>query len=212
VVRTVPHREGTIQSLGSLSVKAIKLCARQSKDAIECESAGLLYCGFRDGYPAALEILAQALVELGETAQLQLGHALLLALAVAAGADLVGCCGHHGGSGRRVRRVVVDGSGVEENGRRVWRVLGARCDDALSARDGATCLGLRRAALPKSGERRVTGSGRRKRSGGVGRGRAWRTGDDCRLRLQGAIHTGAMGAGGRGMGEAALRAAQERLE
>jgi hypothetical protein len=41
------------------------------------------------------------LVEFGEASQLELGHALLLALAVAAGPDLVRGLNHHGGHGAR---------------------------------------------------------------------------------------------------------------
>ena len=57
----------------------------------------ILECRLRDGYPASLQVFAQALVELSEASQLELGHALLLRLAVAARPYLVGRGRHHGG-------------------------------------------------------------------------------------------------------------------
>ena len=63
----------------------------------QADRRDVLQGGLGHWYPATVEILAQALVELCQASQLQLGHALLLRLAIAAGPDLVGRSSHHGG-------------------------------------------------------------------------------------------------------------------
>lgn len=59
----------------------------------------------RHGYPSAVEVLLQSLVEFCEPPKLQLGHGLLLALAIVVCADFVGS-GHGGGEGARERRLL----------------------------------------------------------------------------------------------------------
>lgn len=118
----------------------------------------------RHGYPAALEVLAQALVQLGKAAQLQFGHALLLALSVAASADFVGCGGHHDGRGaaagrERLRMAKERRRAVGWGG--LWverRALG--CVEC--SRDGATFL---RCGRGRAREGRESGEAGKERRG-----------------------------------------------
>lgn len=64
----------------------------------------LLKGSLRHGYPSAVEVFLQSLVEFCEPPKLQLGHGLLLALAIVVCADFVGS-GHGGGEGARERRL-----------------------------------------------------------------------------------------------------------
>ena len=57
-----------------------------------------LESGLGHGYSSAVEVLLQTLVEFCKPPKLQLGHRLLLALAIVVAADLVGAR-HGGGSG-----------------------------------------------------------------------------------------------------------------
>lgn len=84
-----------------MRLQTVSRCRADSAIAAATRRRGhVLQGSLRHGYPAALEVLAQTLVELCEASQLQLGHALLLRLAIAAGPDLVGrsshCSGHRG--------------------------------------------------------------------------------------------------------------------
>ena len=101
--------------------------------SLMCQSAlsidgGLLNRCLRYGYPATLEVLSQTLVQFVETAQLQLGHALLLALSIAASADLIGCGSHHS-----KQRAAVGSEGLRMRRRVCW---------AGRAEGGAACDGV----------------------------------------------------------------------
>jgi hypothetical protein len=60
------------------------------------------------GYSPAVQVLLQTLVEFCKPPKLQLGHWLLLALAVVVVADLIGA-GHGGGNGVSARKRVCRG-------------------------------------------------------------------------------------------------------
>jgi hypothetical protein len=79
---TVPHRLGTMKSLGSLSVNAIRLrnVSAMSTNVLPCRPMVLataenaLKSCLGHGYSPAVQVLLQTLVEFCKPPKLQLGH------------------------------------------------------------------------------------------------------------------------------------------
>lgn len=76
----------------------------------------ILKSGLRHGYSSAVQVLLQTLVEFCKPPKLQLGHGLLLALAVVVAADFVGSGHDCGWNEERASVARVRGSMGSEDG------------------------------------------------------------------------------------------------
>ena len=85
---------------GDEAVRSVSVCpwlwSGRDVEVPHDKKCDILHSSFRHGYPSAVQVLLQSLVEFRKPSKLELGHGLLLALAVVVCTDFVR--GGHGGS------------------------------------------------------------------------------------------------------------------